>query len=409
MENNTVKMDELIGQRKQLVTDARAAALAGDKEKTEKMLADVAAIEAQIETEERLAAAEAKEYRQNRPARPSFEAPTPEAEAKRASKEAFEQYIRFGKDSLSAEQRKALGSERRDIVTSSPGSGQVSGGYLIPQEFDSFLTEALKEPGTLRSAVRLKVTDNSGRPMKFATWNDTGNTFATVSGEIAALTDANDPTITGAISYVDTLARLVKVSYQELEDSSFDLAELINKAFVVSLARTVEADIVAGNSSNIAAIGSVVDSSKKVTSAASGVVAYADFISAYGKMDAAYVPKSKWAMSQAMRAYVMGLVDLYGRPLFIPSPNTGKLDQILGQDIVISNSLAAETSTTNPCVLFGSFEDAYLLRTDGPLSIKRLDERFADSLAVGFLAYQRVGGVGTDAGTHPIASITTKA
>jgi hypothetical protein len=61
----------------------------------------------------------------------------------------------------------------------------------------------------------------------------------------------------------------------------------------------------------------------------------------------------------------------------------------------------------NTGILYGDFNEGYLLRTDGDLSIRRLDERFADSLEVAFLAYARVAGASTDAGTHPILKLAT--
>jgi hypothetical protein len=43
------------------------------------------------------------------------------------------------------------------------------------------------------------------------------------------------------------------------------------------------------------------------------------------------------------------------------------------------------------------------------MSILRLDERFADTLEVGFIGYARLGSAFTDAGTHPILKLATPA
>ena len=55
-------------------------------------------------------------------------------------------------------------------------------------------------------------------------------------------------------------------------------------------------------------------------------------------------------------------------------------------------------ATGNVPVLFGEF-NCYYAREAGSLSLRRLDERFADSLVSGFLLYGRYGGklVKTDA------------
>jgi HK97 family phage major capsid protein len=48
-----------------------------------------------------------------------------------------------------------------------------------------------------------------------------------------------------------------------------------------------------------------------------------------------------------------------------------------------------------------------LLRDDGEMTMQRLDERYADQLMVGFLAYMRAGGNVTDPGTHPCVGLKT--
>jgi HK97 family phage major capsid protein len=105
----------------------------------------------------------------------------------------------------------------------------------------------------------------------------------------------------------------------------------------------------------------------------------------------------------------MGLKDTLGRPIFIPNPSSGVLDQLFGRPIVLNQQLPSAYVAGNTGILYGDFSEGYLLRTDGDLSIRRLDERFADSLEVGFIAYARVGGHSTDAGTHPILTLVTHA
>ena len=100
----------------------------------------------------------------------------------------------------------------------------------------------------------------------------------------------------------------------------------------------------------------------------------------------------------------MGQVDSIGRPLFIPSPNTGAFDTLLGRPIVINQSQGAIGAGNFP-VLFGDLKAGYTFRSVGDLSILRLNERYADTGEVGFIGYATVGGFATDAGTHPIVKL----
>lgn len=377
---------------------------AADHEKVERMLADVEKVEKQIALAERVAKKEAEERAASKPARAAVDARTGEPTEVEKRKAAFETYVRFGKDELTSEQRNTLrGTERRDILTS--GSGPS---YLIPQEFYTTLIEARKFAGGILSVVNQKQTANNGAPMKFGLVNDTSNVLTTMT-EGTSLTDT-DPSFSGFLVSTDTVATLVKASIQELQDSYFNLDAWLKSAFGVRYARGIDGYIVNGNSSNVASLKS--GATLGATAAAATGPVYDDFVACYGALDYAYVANAKWGMTPQTRASIMGLKDNYGRPLFIVSPNSGTLDQILGQAVVLTPNLDqaydnVSTTATKTGILFGDFEAGYTFRTDGPISIQRLDERFADSLEVGFIAHSRIGGAVTDAGTHPILSLVT--
>lgn len=69
----------------------------------------------------------------------------------------------------------------------------------------------------------------------------------------------------------------------------------------------------------------------------------------------------------------------------------------MGWDVIINQSLPNPTAgvfTANSLpILFGDFKRAYLLRVAGSPFIKRLDERYMDTLETGFIGFVRVGGV----------------
>lgn len=400
-----MNINDLKEKRSKLLSDAQAILQKNEidvqeQEACERMLADVEKLEKQIDLVERVSAKEAEERSKTKPPRSNPNSGTPTADEKRTK--AFEKYVRFGREELDTEER-ALLREQRDLLTTSTGPA-----YLIPQEFYPTLIEAQKFVGNILNVVNRKQTSNNGAPMKFALANDTANVLTTMT-QGSSLSDV-DPSFTGFVVSTDTVATMIKVSVEELQDSYFNLDTWIRQSFGVRYARGLDQYIVLGNSSNVASLQA--GATLGATAAAASGPVYTDFVNCYGALDTAYIPGSKWAMSQATRAQIMGLKDNYGRPLFIVSPNSGTLDQILGQDIVITPNLPlaynnASTQNTVTGILFGDFQAGYTFRTDGPLSIVRLDERFMDALEVGFIAYSRIGGVTTDAGTHPILSLVT--
>jgi HK97 family phage major capsid protein len=76
----------------------------------------------------------------------------------------------------------------------------------------------------------------------------------------------------------------------------------------------------------------------------------------------------------------------------------------MGFPICLNQAMPNMGASTTP-ILFGDLEKSYLLRTDGAPSILRLQERFADTLQVGFFLWTRIGGLSLAAGVQPIVSL----
>ena len=53
--------------------------------------------------------------------------------------------------------------------------------------------------------------------------------------------------------------------------------------------------------------------------------------------------------------------------------------------------MASAITTGNKTILFGDFS-GYAVRVAGGINVLRMDERYADELNVGFIAYKRVDG-----------------
>jgi HK97 family phage major capsid protein len=137
---------------------------------------------------------------------------------------------------------------------------------------------------------------------------------------------------------------------------------------------------------------------------------YEDFVGLYSKLDPAWVQSSFWVFNSNTRGLLLGILDGFGRPLFVPSVNTDSLDTILSRPVVISQSHADVAAGTVGAVQLGSLSDAYQLRTAGDISVLRLNERYADTGQVAFLGYHRNSGFSTYAGgPAPLINLTQHA
>lgn len=360
-----------------------AEVTAEQRAKVNAMLADVDTLEADIAVAERLAAFEEQRSAASAQARPN---PNGSVEDRsRDEREAFRQYIKTG--------------EVRSILTTG-----ATGAAIIPQAFAPEIVSAQKAWGGLYNAVKIWETDN-GAPMKTSLVNATGDLMS-VGTEGTAPTEV-DPTATSITISTDDVEGLVTVSLDELQDSAFDLESFLRDSLGAAYFRAISKAIATGTTS----VGSIVAgyAAGKVTSAAASVISYADLISVYGSLDPAYETGASWVMNSATRANLMGVVDDLGRPLFIPSPNAGAFDTLLGRPIVISQYHDSVADTKTP-IQFGDLKQAYKLRVVKPgLSVIRIAGDFAHPGMVGFYARARVGGAATNAGIAPLVNLYVKA
>jgi HK97 family phage major capsid protein len=157
-------LNEMKEKRTRLIAEAQQIVLAETvtteaRAKFDAMIADVEVMEADIDRIEKIEALNAETRTTVRPPRPVPGASL-DTNEKAPEVRAFENYIRYGKDGMSQEDRSVL-RERRDITT-----GPTSGGYLIPQVFNPTLIDAQKLIGNTVSIVGKKVTNNNGAPIK---------------------------------------------------------------------------------------------------------------------------------------------------------------------------------------------------------------------------------------------------
>jgi len=408
-----VSLQELKYKRNKLLTDMQAIGQKGftteSRTAFDAMAKDVEAVESDIQRAELLEARAIEQASFTRSARPGtsnggVETNLSKDEKNERTRKAFLQYARTGFGGMN--------SEQRDLLTTS----DATGGALIPQMFNPELIAALKFYGPIATLVRQRVTDNNGAPLKVSLANDTGNSFTLLGTQGTSTPPETDPAFVSKIVGVDTVsAGLVKVSVQELEDSSFDLDSWIRYAFGLRYARGMEKSVTLGvdgagttlpnQTAGGMNAGAVVGQTTASLAAGFG---WDDLTAAYGALDPAYTgPKAVWQLNSATRAYLVGVKDNYGRPLFTPDPaQDGPFDKLLGFKVVLNQSLPNMGASAKP-ILFGDPSAAYLLRTDGQPTIVRLNERYMDTLEIGFFLYTRLGGTSIvmSGAPNPLVSI----
>jgi HK97 family phage major capsid protein len=364
--------------RNKLLTDMQTIAskpwTAESRSKFDRIAKDVESTEEDIQREERLASydsatAERRDF--TRSPRPGVSGSSQDERRSRMN-QAFRSYARSG----------YIEAEYRDLLTTS----DVTGGALVPQDFFPELTSALKFYGPIATKVKLRETDNNGAPLKVSLMNDTVNGLVLLPTQGTSVVPEKDPTFQSKLLGVDTVTGgLVKVSFQELNDSSFDLGNLIKESFGMRYGRGIESAITTGKDSagtvlpnftsggllGAATVGST------TASVASGI-GWSDLAALEAALDPAYTITPSWVFNSSTRSFLIGLKDGFGRPYFENDPSeSAPFSKIMGFDIVLNQSMPSIAANSTP-ILFGDLSKSWLHRTDGAPSILRLNERYAD-------------------------------
>lgn len=401
-----MNIQEITEKRNKLMVDAQAlitkeTVTTEDRSNFDKMIADSDALTADITRMQAVENFNKEQQRSTRPPRAGFGNEELTEETIRNQKRAFTQWMRTGH--VSAENRQFIRtSEQRDLGVGAISAPITGGNVLVPTGFDPTFHTALKSYGQLVDAVYTLNTGGGG-PIDVATENDTSQGLTLIS-EATPVTE-NDPTVAGFQSFTDTATSgLVSISNQLLQDSQFDLDSWIQNKLAGRYYRGFANWISLGNGSNVTALGSTLGA----TSTSPTAVVYNDLVNLYGSLDNLYVQNASWVMSSQTRASLMGLISTTGQPILQADVNGNPFSAIFGRPIVIDESRPA-IAATNKAILFGDLKSGYTARNAGDFGIKRLSELLALKNETGFVLFCRVGGYNTDAGTHPVRSLTMHA
>lgn len=282
----------------------------------------------------------------------------------------------------------AKSTEMRTEAAQTAGS-DAQGGYLVPQGFADQLDAALKAWGGVRDVAQV-ITTATGNTMDFPMNDDT----AAVGSILAEATadSLNDMQFTnvqiGAYTYT---SGLVKVSYQLLQDSAFDLEAYLAEALGTRLGRATNAHYTTGTGSSQPK-GIITGATSGVTAAATDAVTRDELLDLLHSVDPLYRANGYWMMNDATLKAIKKLTVGSGddRPLWQPSMVEGEPSLLEGKPVIINQDMA-DLGAGSKSIAFGDF-NKYLIRDVAGARLIRLDERFADELAVGFIAYMRTDG-----------------
>jgi HK97 family phage major capsid protein len=270
----------------------------------------------------------------------------------------------------------------------------TSGGFLAPPEYIADLIKAEVLFSPVRSVVGIRKTGNKSvqQPKR------TQTAAAVWIADGAARSETQNPAYGLTEIPTHELTAEVYISFQDLEDSAFDLEAELTNEFAEQFAVSEGAAVVAGNGIGKpfgftdAGQGVPTTSSGTSASIASNTGAKGDaLINLAHSVDTPYAVRGRWLLSRQTLGSVRKLADSQGRYVWEPSVAVGMPSTILGSPYTEFPDMPNEAANSLS-VGFGDWQRAYKMVDRLSLSVMRDPYSKASNGQVKFLARRRVGG-----------------
>ena len=259
------------------------------------------------------------------------------------------------------------------------------GGFLVPDEYENQLIQALQEANVLRNLCNVINTSHGDRKIPVvashgsAAWMD----------EEGAFTESDDAFTQVTLSAYK-LGTMLKVSDELLNDSYFGLEAYIAAEFARRIGAAEEEGFLTGNGSSkpTGLLHTTGGASLGVTAASATAINIDEVLDLYHSLKSSYRKNATFLVNDATIKALRKLKDGQGQYLWQPSVQAGTPDTILNRPVVTSQYMPT-AAAGEKTILFGDFKYYWIADRQGR-TFKRLNELYAANGQVGFLASQRL-------------------
>jgi HK97 family phage major capsid protein len=333
-------------------------------------------------------------------------------EAAERSKKARVAFIKAMKahgklDLLADDERKEIEYARMDQEKKTLYAGDATtGGFFASTDFVSELMQYILLISPVRSVARVQST--SGEKVQMPSLQ--GDASAYWATEQSSFADSNTPTLGMITIPVHEIRGLLKVSQQNLEDSMFNLEDLIRTRLGLRFAQTEGTAFVSGDgngkprgfmnypfkasssySGGSAGKNNVYDAIPYVTSTGgTGKINADDVVSMLTDLKTMYAMNATWGFTRGTLGTLRLLKDSMNRPLWQPFAAANLPSTIYDRPYIELPDMDEVASGKYPIVI-GDFS-YYMIVDRISLNIQQLNELYIASGLIGFIARMRLGG-----------------
>ena len=261
------------------------------------------------------------------------------------------------------------------------------GGFLAPDEFQRTLLDALQEQNIFRQLAHVITTSSGDRKIPVVASKGT----AAWIDEEAAYPESDDTF--GLVSIgAYKLATMIKVSEELLNDGVFDIAAYIATEFARRIGAAEEEAFFTGNGTGkpTGVLNATGGAELGVTTAGATAITMDEVMDLFYALRSPYRRNANFLMNDATVKALRKLKNASGDYIWQPSVTAGAPDTILNRPVYTSAFMPTIAGGAKS-ILFGDLGYYWVADREGR-SFKRLNELYAPTGQVGFLASERVDG-----------------
>ena len=274
-----------------------------------------------------------------------------------------------------------------EVINALQVGDDAEGGYLVPDEYEHKLIEALEEENIFRKLAHTIQTDSGERKIPVVASKGTANWI----DEEGPYEDSDD-TFSQITIGAHKLGTTIKVSEELLRDSVFNLEDYISREFARRIGAREEESFFTGdgNGKPLGVLADAGGAEVGVTAASATAITADELMDLFHSLKTPYRKNAVWVMNDSTIKAVRKLKDNNGQYLWQASLTAGAPNTLLGRPVYTSAYMPTIAGGAKS-VAFGDFKYYWIADRQGR-TFKRLNELYAKNGQVGFIGSQRVDG-----------------
>jgi HK97 family phage major capsid protein len=227
----------------------------------------------------------------------------------------------------------------------------IDGGYLVPDEFERTLVQALQDENIFRGLAKIIRTSSGDRQIPIVA---TKGTAAWVAEE--ALIPESDDTFGQILLSAFKVATRIKVSNELLNDSAFNLENYIATEFARRIGDKEEEAFFVGDGSGkpTGILNATGGAQIGTTTSSQTAITFDDMIDLFFSLRSVYRRNASFIANDSSIKAIRKLKDGNGQYLWQPSTVVGNPDTILGRPVYTSQYMPL-IAAGNKTFVFGDF------------------------------------------------------